>query len=235
MLHFWPISPLFLALIFAHLLADFVFQTDSMVANKDRWKSQLLHAFSVALLSYLFIGHLAAWPLALVVGAVHLSIDRKKPLWSCLSGSDVKAFWIDQLAHLISILVLCVISDFLIGNSDLIWWDYLKTFYLIGGLLLVVLGGSPFIKLHTDPFRKRLGEIAGDEPVQGLEQAGKTIGYLKRFLIFILVVGGNVAGVAFLIAAKSIFRFGELKDADNRHQAEYITIGTLASFSWALR
>ncbi len=40
--------------------------------------------------------------------------------------------------------------------------------------------------------------------------------------------------MGFFIAAKSIFRFGELKDHENRMEAEYITIGTMLSFSWGV-
>ena len=36
-------------------------------------------------------------------------------------------------------------------------------------------------------------------------------------------------GIGFLIAAKSVFRFGELTSPDRRKQAEYIIIGTLFS------
>ena len=43
-----------------------------------------------------------------------------------------------------------------------------------------------------------------------------------------------VFGVGFLVAAKSVFRFGELTNQQNRLEAEYITIGTLMSFSWGL-
>jgi hypothetical protein len=43
---------------------------------------------------------------------------------------------------------------------------------------------------------------------------------------------GQIQGVGFLVAAKSVFRFGELNDHKNRLEAEYITIGTLMSFSW---
>jgi hypothetical protein len=43
---------------------------------------------------------------------------------------------------------------------------------------------------------------------------------------------GQIEGVGFLVAAKSVFRFGELTDHQNRLEAEYITIGTLMSFSW---
>ena len=45
---------------------------------------------------------------------------------------------------------------------------------------------------------------------------------------------GQFAGVGFLVAAKSIFRFGELKDSENRKQAEYIIIGTFTSFLLAI-
>jgi len=41
-------------------------------------------------------------------------------------------------------------------------------------------------------------------------------------------------GIGFLIAAKSILRFGEIKDASQRKVAEYIIIGTFVSFAWAL-
>lgn len=39
------------------------------------------------------------------------------------------------------------------------------------------------------------------------------------------------SAIGFLIAAKSVFRFGELSDRANRLEAEYITIGTLLSFA----
>jgi uncharacterized membrane protein (DUF485 family) len=37
-----------------------------------------------------------------------------------------------------------------------------------------------------------------------------------------------------LITAKSIFRFGEIKERQNRLEAEYIIIGTLMSFGYAI-
>jgi hypothetical protein len=47
--------------------------------------------------------------------------------------------------------------------------------------------------------------------------------------IILCVPAGGV-----LIAAKSILRFGEIKDASQRKVAEYIIIGTFLSFGWAL-
>jgi hypothetical protein len=57
---------------------------------------------------------------------------------------------------------------------------------------------------------------------------------LERFLIFLFVLAGHPEGAGFLVAAKSVFRFGELTNHQNRMEAEYITIGTLMSFSWGL-
>ena len=41
-------------------------------------------------------------------------------------------------------------------------------------------------------------------------------------------------GIALLLGLKSLFRFGEIKDPANRKEAEYILIGTLLSFGFAL-
>jgi len=50
----------------------------------------------------------------------------------------------------------------------------------------------------------------------------------------LFVLSHNPAGVGFLFAAKSIFRFGELKDPAHRMEAEYIIIGTLMSFGYGV-
>ena len=66
----------------------------------------------------------------------------------------------------------------------------------------------------------------------GLPQGGTLIGMLERGLIFILVLAGQPGGNGFLIAAKSVLRF-EATSKDQR-AGEYVIIGTLASFGWAL-
>jgi hypothetical protein len=45
---------------------------------------------------------------------------------------------------------------------------------------------------------------------------------------------GRWEAIGFLIAAKSVFRFGDLKDSRNRKLTEYILIGTLLSFGIAI-
>lgn len=52
---------------------------------------------------------------------------------------------------------------------------------------------------------------------------------LGRGLVLLFIMIDYPVGIGFLIAAKSIFRFGELNNSLNRIQAEYIIIGTLIS------
>ena len=63
-----------------------------------------------------------------------------------------------------------------------------------------------------------------------LFHAGKLIGTLERWLILSFLVIGRYEVIGFLIAAKSIIRFGE-KDKD---QTEYFLAGTLLSISIAV-
>jgi len=80
--------------------------------------------------------------------------------------------------------------------------------------------------------KRRQGSTArtcrGDLPTAAASSASGSA------LIFLFVSLGQPASIGFLVAAKSIFRFGELKDRGNRMEAEYITIGSLMSFGWAI-
>ncbi|NQT54281.1 hypothetical protein HQ576_19645 [bacterium] len=58
------------------------------------------------------------------------------------------------------------------------------------------------------------------------------IGWLERFLVITLVLVGELTAVGFIVVAKTILRFDDVRDA--REHAEYVLCGTLASFSAAL-
>jgi hypothetical protein len=73
-----------------------------------------------------------------------------------------------------------------------------------------------------------------DNDIAGLTQGGQYIGWLERFLVMLLLLMDQPNGIGFLIAAKSVLRFGEIKDPSQRKVAEYIIIGTFLSFGWAL-
>ena len=57
---------------------------------------------------------------------------------------------------------------------------------------------------------------------------------LERLFVFLFVITNFWEGIGFLLAAKSIFRFGDLKDNNDVKLTEYILIGTLLSFGLAI-
>jgi hypothetical protein len=67
-----------------------------------------------------------------------------------------------------------------------------------------------------------------------LQNAGNYIGILERLFVFCFILMGHFDAIGFLLAAKSIFRFGDLKEAKDRKLTEYVLIGTLLSFGIAL-
>lgn len=65
---------------------------------------------------------------------------------------------------------------------------------------------------------------------QSLPKAGQWIGYIERMLILTFVFVGSFEGVGFLLAAKSVFRFGELNNAKEIRTTEYVLIGYTCKF-----
>lgn len=59
------------------------------------------------------------------------------------------------------------------------------------------------------------------------------IGIIERLLVLIFVLIDAVEAIGFLLAAKSVFRFGDLRDGTDRKRTEYVLIGTLLSFAVA--
>ena len=60
---------------------------------------------------------------------------------------------------------------------------------------------------------------------------GAAIGILERIVIVTLVLSGALAGIGFVVAAKTLARFKQLED---RRFAEYYLLGTLASVTVGL-
>ncbi len=53
-------------------------------------------------------------------------------------------------------------------------------------------------------------------------------------LVLAFIFTGNFTGVGFLVAAKTIFRIGDLTKNNDMKLTEYMMLGTLMSFSIAL-
>ncbi len=69
-------------------------------------------------------------------------------------------------------------------------------------------------------------------PDESQKGAGKMIGYLERLIVYALLLFGQIGAVGFVIAAKAVIRFPEIKEGKNA-LAEYYLIGTLLSMAFA--
>ncbi|WP_404308763.1 DUF3307 domain-containing protein [Neorhodopirellula lusitana] len=86
----------------------------------------------------------------------------------------------------------------------------------------------------TDESLSEQDEAKIEHILRGLPDGGRYIGWLERILVLLFVLSGYPQGIGFLIAAKSILRFGDIKNWHQRAATEYVIIGTFLSFAWAM-
>jgi hypothetical protein len=230
----------------AHFLGDFVFQGDADAARKTRPLILFKHAFIVAALGYLFCGIWDLWQIPLIIFLTHSVMDYAK---ATSRKENTCAFVLDQGVHLAiitAIAILIVTTKIIpINKPSTLWVEvlgkrFLESLILVSGLAVTIKAGGILIGLAVKPFtdelKKEQERKNSDEAVagRGFERGGKIIGYLERSLIFLFILTGQPGSIGFLITAKSIFRFGEIKERQNRLEAEYIIIGTLMSFGYAI-
>src|SRR5690606_21609240 len=110
------------------------------------------------------------------------------------------------------------------------WVENTNIWVYATSIVFITVVSGILIKELMHNWTKTLNESNEDS----LINAGKYIGMLERMLVFIFVITGHWEGIGFLVAAKSVFRFGDLKESKNRKLTEYILIGTLLSFAIAL-
>lgn len=218
-----------------------------MAREKDGYGIRSPYYYSHILITLLSLSLLlwspGYWKLILLLTVSHLLIDAAKSITlkinffsKNLNVFDLWIFLADQLAHLIVILFL--------------WLAFTDQFQLFFEGVSVALAGVKFwllllaYILLTNPSSVVIGKITQrwssellsiDEPeTPGLKFAGKWIGIFERLLIFTFIIINQFSGVGFLLAAKSVFRFGDLKENSQHKKTEYIIIGTLLSFSIAI-
>lgn len=219
-------------LILAHFIGDFLLQPTSWVKDKESKKAKSIYLYAHILIHGLLISfmlwNINHWRLALSLSVVHGVVDMIK-LYNQKENNKSKWFIIDQIVHIISIIILWFlffkpeINFNSILSSPKIW------IYTTAILLITVVSGIAIRELMSS-----WSKALDDSNDESLSNAGKYIGMLERLFVFIFVITGNWEGIGFLIAAKSVFRFGDLKESKDRKLTEYILIGTLLSFGIAI-
>ncbi|HMM18759.1 MAG TPA: DUF3307 domain-containing protein [Petrimonas sp.] len=219
-------------LILMHLAGDFILQPKSWVAEKEKQGAKslklYLHGLIHGALVWLVLWDLRHWAVALSITILHVGIDMVKLSFQ-KKNNKTGWFLMDQMLHVLSIVVLWYLffnPDISFGAlaENLQFWIYVTAI-----LFLTVVCGLGIQVLLTNWTK----DIYLDKE-KSLPNAGRYIGILERLLVFLFVILGRWEAIGFLIAAKSVFRFGDLKDSRNRKLTEYILIGTLLSFGIAI-
>ncbi|MDW7733169.1 MAG: DUF3307 domain-containing protein [Methanolobus sp.] len=215
-------------LILAHLLADFVFQNRSMVKDRfeNKWHSKWLyiHGIIAGLLAYALSGVYGYIWLFIAYTIAHILIDGFKST----RKDDLKWFVLDQLAHLITIIVLWSViagPETILTGFEPLPWNGTDIWVLLVAYTIAIWPSGILIGKFTEPWHH---DKDGNEG-EGLLNAGLWIGRLERFLLLTFVLLEQYQAIGLLVTAKSIFRF-----TTDRKVSEYILIGTLLSFTIAV-
>ena len=223
----------FLKILLAHILGDFVFQSEKWVKDKEKRKVKSKHLyFHIAIHFLLLLVVLQFqiekyWLGFILIIISHYLIDLTK-LYFQNNKTKRRWFFIDQLAHLIVLIfVVNLYNPFTITADD---FFNEKTLFLLIAISILTQVSSIVIKLIIAQWNPENKEDNDDS----LTKAGRYIGVLERLFVFAFVITNHWEAIGFLLAAKSVFRFGDLKKSKERKLTEYILIGTLLSFGFAI-
>lgn len=231
-------SELFLNIVVAHLICDFLFQNDSSCQNKKEklFKSSALW-FHAAIVFVVTWGAVAEWSfgwMAFIIAATHFLIDLGKSFIENKTKNNkmpIRMFVADQALHVVVLFVAVKIWMQGLGYE----WTQIKFINSIPSQWIVImialfLSWKPaniFIRLLlkyyevTQPDQKKY-----DSDNHGNFKSGALIGTLERWIIIFFFVKGVYEPIGFLMAAKSILRFNEVKENE---KSEYVLAGTFLS------
>ncbi|MEL0634759.1 DUF3307 domain-containing protein [Pseudoalteromonas carrageenovora] len=233
-------SLLLVALVIGHLLADFYWQPMSWVNDRNsrhfKAKKLYLHVLVHGITSAIILAfweYTYGWQqlsTVLLATAVimlsHYFIDIAKSY----SNKGVVPFLLDQIAHIAVIIALCIyITDnqsliahasALATNPNVLW--------VVCGYLIILSPSAVFIRMMLERLTANFSS-KGSLPL-----AGQSIGMIERVLMLSFILLDQFAGLGFLLAAKSVFRFGDLSASKDKKLTEYVMLGTLLSVSVTL-
>jgi hypothetical protein len=250
---------LLVKLLLAHLLGDFIFQPNSWIQKKEikKHKAWQLYAHVIihGLLIILLVQNFNFWLPALIIVISHWLVDTLKLVFQ---KDTTKRSWfmVDQVLHLSIILIVWYSVETPSFSLDII--NSPNSLLLLTVIIFITNPASIIIKTFISQWTPdlwtnnsnpapttnptSLSTVSNPSPTQitspinaaSLLNAGKFIGILERLFVFAFVLTNNWDAIGFLIAAKSVFRFGDLKESKDLKLTEYVLIGTLLSFGIAI-
>lgn len=221
---------IFIKLILGHLIGDFILQPIKWVIHKESHKVTSKYLYFHVLLHFaiymLLLWDLSLWKIALVISLGHFFIDLLKLYTNSFFKNKSIPFFIDQGLH-IALIYCCVFYANLYEHTLTLFqnldWSLITAIVFVTYPAAIIMGKI---------LEGMSNQIETDH--KSLPNAGKYIGIIERLFVLIFIVIGRWEVIGLLIAAKSVFRFNDLKERNNRKLTEYILIGTLVSFGLAI-
>ncbi len=221
---------LFTKLFLAHLIGDFLLQSNAWVSDKEQKKAAskylYLHVLVHFSVSMLLLWDLSFWKMVLLIAVSHYAVDLIKLYTTRLFENKSIPFFIDQIIHVLILYVCAYYVDLqahtvaIFQNLD---WNLITTIVFVSFPSAIIMGKLLEQMSH---------QLEMDH--KSLPNAGKYIGIIERIFVIIFVVINHWEAIGLLITAKSVFRFNDLKESNSRKLTEYILIGTLISFGIAI-
>ena len=220
-------------MILAHFIGDFYLQPSSWVQDKEQKKHKsiylYIHSLIHGLLVWVLLWEWNAWTISLMLVLVHFMIDLQKLIFQ-KNTTKRNWFFIDQLLHIVSIVLIANVYQNGYLTVDIAALLQSKNIIFVTAYVILTIPMSIIIQKTLMPYSNLIGEADDDS----LLNAGKWIGILERSFVFVFILANRWEAVGFLLAAKSVFRFGDLKESKDRKLTEYILLGTLLSFGIAI-
>ena len=220
-----------------HLLCDFYLQPDSWIAAKKASTYRAWHLYAHALLHGIgliipavIIG--LSWSsiacMVIIVSTSHFVIDWWKV---SVNDSDRFAFFaLDQVLHIAVLVAIAFhMTEAVTLDTVMKHKQFPQVIMVVTGYLFILKPTSIVIGSILKKYTVTVDEDNTQSTFKGLIAGGELIGYLERTLILTFALVGSYAAVGFVLAAKSIFRFGELNKEAGRSMTEYVLIGSLLS------
>jgi len=221
---------LFTKLFLAHIIGDFLLQPKRWVIQKEAKKVGsgflYLHILIHFLVIILLLWNLDYWKMALIIALSHYMIDLLKIYTTPLFKNKSIPFFIDQFLHVVILYICAYYGNFMEHTMSLLQqidWQLLTAIIFVtypAAIIMSILLEGMSNQINLDH--------------KSLPNAGKYIGMLERLFVIIFIIMGRWEAIGLLITAKSVFRFNDLKESNNRKLTEYILIGTLLSFGIAI-
>lgn len=222
---------LLIKLLLGHLIGDFILQPDGWVKDKELRKHRspklYLHVLIHGLLAWLLIFDLLFWLPALIIAVSHFAIDLAKIHFQ-KPGNRTAWLILDQSLHLAIIAAIWIVYES--PGLNIAAFHQEDVLIILTAALFLTNPSSVIIKTTISQWTPDTFYTVSSS----LPDAGKFIGFLERLLVLTFILYNHWEAVGFLLAAKSVFRFGNLKESHDRKLTEYVLIGTLLSFGIAI-